>query len=39
LSERNKKIVLNTGYYPYSDYEPMSFWGDNNKLKSILSND
>lgn len=31
----NKKINLNLGYYPYPDYEPMSFWGDNTKLKLI----
>ena len=30
------KIELNTGYYPYPDYEPMSFWGDDTKLKNIL---
>jgi nucleoside-diphosphate-sugar epimerase len=24
------------GYYSYPDYEPMAFWGDNHKLKSIL---
>ncbi len=39
LKERNKNISLNLGYYPYSDYEPMRFWGDNSKLKSIVSND
>ena len=39
LKERNKNISLNLGYYPYSDYEPMRFWGDNSKLKSIASND
>ena len=31
----NKKINLNLGYYPYPDYEPMRFWGDNSKLKLI----
>jgi nucleoside-diphosphate-sugar epimerase len=30
------KIELNTGFYPYPDYEPMSFWGDDAKLKNIL---
>jgi nucleoside-diphosphate-sugar epimerase len=29
LAENNKKIELNLGYYPYADYEPMAFWGDN----------
>lgn len=27
LKENNKHIRLNLGYYPYPDYEPMSFWG------------
>jgi len=27
LKENKKKIKLNLGYYPYPDYEPMSFWG------------
>ena len=36
LKLRNKKIKLNLGYYPYPDYVPMAFWGDNTKLKSIL---
>lgn len=38
LAEKNKKIELNLGYYPYPDYEPFSFWGDNSKLKMILKN-
>jgi nucleoside-diphosphate-sugar epimerase len=29
LKENNKSIKLNLGYYPYPDYEPMAFWGDN----------
>lgn len=36
LRLNNKKIALNLGYYPYADYEPMQFWGDNKKLKSII---
>jgi len=32
-------IKLNLGYYPYTDYEPMAFWGDNKKLKTILNNE
>ncbi len=39
LSNHNAEIKLNLGYYPYTDYEPMSFWGDNTKLKSILKNE
>ncbi len=38
LKEKNKYIKLNLGYYPYLDYEPMCFWGDNHKLKSVLEN-
>ena len=35
LKEKNKTITLNLGYYPYADYEPMSFWGDDRKLKIL----
>lgn len=34
--EQNWQINFNFGYYPYPDYEPMAFWGDNTKLLSIL---
>lgn len=37
LKEKNKSIKLNLGYYPYPDYEPMAFWGDNSKLKTIYN--
>jgi nucleoside-diphosphate-sugar epimerase len=37
LFEKKKNIELHLGYYPYPDYEPMSFWGDNKKLQSILN--
>ncbi len=36
LAEKNKSIELNLDFYPYPDYEPMAFWGDNTKLKSII---
>ena len=36
IAEKNKNIALNLGYYPYPDYEPMAFWGDNKKLMKIL---
>lgn len=29
-------ISLNLGFYPYSDYEPMAFWGDRRKLEAVL---
>ena len=32
-----KKIELNLGYYPYPNYEPMAFWGDNKKLQQIIN--
>ncbi len=36
LEKKQKKIHLNLGYYPYPDYEPMEFWGDDKKLRNIL---
>lgn len=39
LDQKKQTIKLNLGFYPYTDYEPMKFWGDNNKLKLITSND
>lgn len=32
-------IELNFGYYPYTDYEPMHFWGDREKLDKILNSE
>lgn len=32
-----KKIKLNPGFYPYSDIEPMSFWGNTDKLKQVIN--
>jgi nucleoside-diphosphate-sugar epimerase len=39
LKEHNKHIKLNLGFYPYPDYEPMRFWGDNTKQKNILKDE
>ncbi len=36
ISERNNGIELKLGYYPYADYEPMAFWGNDNKLRIAL---
>ena len=36
LSEKQKTIELNLGYYPYPDYEPKEFWGDLTKLNRAL---
>lgn len=35
LREQQANIKLNLGYYPYPDHEPMNFWGDDKKLKTI----
>jgi len=36
LRFNNYQMQLGLGYYPYPDYEPMAFWGDNKKLNRIL---
>ena len=36
LKEKNKTITLNKGVYPYSQYEPLHFWGDADKLSRII---
>lgn len=36
LKEKERDIELNLGYYSYPIYEPLAFWGDNKKLKSII---
>jgi len=38
LKQVGGKIELNLGYYPYPDYEPMEFWGDNTKMLKALEN-
>jgi len=35
-SEAHSSIRLNLGYHPYSEHEPMQFWGSNEKLRSLL---
>ncbi|MEO8415624.1 MAG: NAD-dependent epimerase/dehydratase family protein [Ginsengibacter sp.] len=37
LKDTKQEIKLNPGYYPYTDYEAMSFWGDDAKLKKIIN--
>jgi len=39
IDSEGADIKLNLGVYPYSPFEPMKFWGNNNKLKTILSNE
>lgn len=36
IKEKSAKIALNLGHYPYPDYEPMAFWGDNRKYNCII---
>ncbi len=36
LHLQGASIRLNLGFYPYTDYEPMAFWGDTKKLQSLL---
>lgn len=35
LKLKKINMQLNLGYYPYSDFEPFSFWGNNEKIKNI----
>ncbi|UEG49050.1 NAD-dependent epimerase/dehydratase family protein [Ferruginibacter lapsinanis] len=35
LKQHNYTIQLNLGYYPYPDYEPMHFWGNNKKITMV----
>jgi nucleoside-diphosphate-sugar epimerase len=37
LRKTGRTIRLNLGFYPYTDYEPMSFWGDATKLQAIIN--
>ena len=37
IKENGWPIRLNLGRYPYSDYEPMAFWGDSQKLSLLLN--
>jgi len=37
LTQRQRTIKLNLGYYPYPDFEPMRFWGDPAKMNKIIN--
>jgi nucleoside-diphosphate-sugar epimerase len=39
LTANKSEIKLNLGFYPYPDYEPLAFWGNNKKLQQILENE
>lgn len=36
LRDNGWTIALNLGHHPYSDYEPMAFWGDRRRLDYLL---
>jgi len=36
ITERHSGITMNLGRLPYSEIEPMSFWGNRSRLDSIL---
>lgn len=36
VERRKSNITLETGYYPYPDYEPMAFWGNTEKLRKAV---
>ena len=36
IKKRGADIALNLGYYPYSGYEPMAFWGDSSKIDNLV---
>lgn len=35
MQRHNYQLKLNLGHYPYPDYEPMAFWGNNQKLLTL----
>jgi len=35
IEERQAAIRLNLGHFPYPEYEPFAFWGDNHILRSL----
>jgi len=36
IAERGSSIELELGHYPYPNYEPMAFWGNDSTLQQIL---
>lgn len=37
IEARGQAIRLNPGFYPYRDFEPMAFWGDNRRIRKVLA--
>jgi dTDP-6-deoxy-L-talose 4-dehydrogenase (NAD+) len=35
LRENDWHLELNLGHFPYPDYEPLAFWGDNTKFEFV----
>ena len=36
IADYGWNISLNLGHYPYPDYEPLAFWGNDRKLSNLL---
>jgi nucleoside-diphosphate-sugar epimerase len=36
LARKQTSMHLNLGYFPYPDFEPMAFWGFDQKVQSVL---
>jgi dTDP-6-deoxy-L-talose 4-dehydrogenase (NAD+) len=36
IRENAWDITLNLGHFPYPDYEPMAFWGDDRRLNALI---
>ncbi len=37
IEASGRTVALDLGYYPYPDYEPMSFWGDRTRWDSLMN--
>jgi nucleoside-diphosphate-sugar epimerase len=37
LEQNGKRIDLDLGFYPYSEFEPMAFWGDRKKIDRMIA--
>jgi dTDP-6-deoxy-L-talose 4-dehydrogenase (NAD+) len=37
MKKRGSRIRLNIGHYPYTDYEPMAYWGRVGRLSALCS--
>ena len=37
MQEHQYSLTLNLGHYPYPDYEPLAFWGNNQKLQTLIN--